>query len=92
MSFTLHRTDTFLRTARRFFNRHPDLKPEFLTLLERLEKDPFDTRLHLHPLHGKHRDKHSVSLSYSFRVVLKLVIKKRNIFLLDIGSHDEVYR
>ena len=49
-------------------------------------------RLRLHRLKGEHRGKHAVSLTYSHRIVLILQITKREVILLDIGSHDEVYR
>ena len=92
MSWTLYRTETFLATAWKFFRRHPDLKPEFADLLTQLQEDPFAPRLRLHPLKGKHAGKRAVSLTYSFRVVLTLQIRGRKVILLDIGSHDEVYR
>jgi mRNA-degrading endonuclease YafQ of YafQ-DinJ toxin-antitoxin module len=92
MSWTLYRTQTFLATARKFFHRHPGLKPEFADILRQLQEDPFAPRLRLHPLQGKHRGKRAVSLTYSFRVVLTLQIRGHKVILLDIGSHDEVYR
>jgi hypothetical protein len=33
-----------------------------------------------------------VRLTYSYRVTLTLLITEQEIVLLDIGSHDEVYR
>jgi mRNA-degrading endonuclease YafQ of YafQ-DinJ toxin-antitoxin module len=92
MSFALYRTDTFLSTARKFFRRHPDMKTEFADLLAQLEQDPRAPRLRLHALEGRHRGKHAVSLTYSFRVVLTLQLREKKIVLLDIGTHDEVYR
>ena len=92
MSWVLYRTDTFLRTARKFLKRHPDLRPELADLLAQLEQDPLAPRLRLHPLHGPHAGKHAVSFTYSLRVVLSLKVEDRKVFLLDVGSHDEVYR
>jgi len=46
----------------------------------------------LHPLKGRHKDKHAISLTYAYRIVLIIVLNEREIALLDIGSHDEVYR
>lgn len=89
--YSLTWTNTFLRTARKFVRRHPDRAGLLDDVLHRLEDDPHDPRLRLHRLHGKHRDKHTVSLSYSYRIVLTLRITKKEIILLDIGSHDEVY-
>ena len=89
--FKLLWTRTFERTARKFLRRHPDLAGLFEDVLVQLETDPHAPRLRLHRLKGKHRDKHAVSLTYSYRIVLILRIQKDEIVLLDVGSHDEVY-
>jgi mRNA interferase YafQ len=85
-------TETFLRTSRRFLRRHPDLVGVFEDVLKQLEDDPRHPRLRLRGLGGKHRDKHAVSLTYSHGIVLILRMEEGEIVLLDIGSHDEVYR
>ncbi|MCX7014172.1 MAG: plasmid stabilization protein [Candidatus Sumerlaeota bacterium] len=85
-------THAFARTARRFLRRHPDLVGLFDDTLKQLESDPYSPRLGLHRLKGKHRDKHAVSLTYSHRIVLILRVEAGEIVLLDVGSHDEVYR
>jgi len=85
-------TDTFRRTARKFLRRHRDLLGLFEDVLKQLESDPRAPKLRLHPLQGRHRDKHAVSLTYSYRIVLILRIEDGKIVLLDVGSHDEVYR
>lgn len=91
-NYSLAWTNTFLRTARKFVRRHPDRAGILENVLHSLEDDPYDPRLRLHRLKGKHRNKHAVSLTYSYRIVLILEIKKKEITLLDIGSHDAVYR
>lgn len=90
--YTLVWTETFSRTARKFLRRHPDLTGLFEDVLEQLETDPHAPRLRLHRLKGSHCDKHAVSLTYSYRIVLMLRITADEIVLLDIGSHDDVYR
>lgn len=90
--FTLVWTETFLRTARKFLRRHRDLKGIFEDVLRQLETDPASPRLRLHPLQGRHRGKHAARLTYEYRIVLTLHITARQIILLDVGSHDEVYR
>jgi len=90
--FTLVWTETFSRTAKRFLRKHPDLVGQFGAVVRQLERDPSHPRLKLHPLRGKHRGKHAVSLTYSYRIVLVIVVEDDEIVLLDIGSHDEVYR
>ena len=91
-AYTLVWTQTFLRTARKFLRRHPELAGVLADVLGQLETDPTAPRLRLHRLQGKHRGKHAVSLTYSHRIVLILRIAEREVTLLDIGSHDEVYR
>lgn len=56
-----------------------------------LEVDPYQPRLKLHALHGQFAGQHAVSLTYDYRVRLLLLISEREIELLDIGTHDEVY-
>jgi mRNA-degrading endonuclease YafQ of YafQ-DinJ toxin-antitoxin module len=89
---TLVWTETFTRTALKFLRRHPNLAGLFEDVLRQLESDPHAPRLRLHRLGGRHRDKHAVSLTYSYRIVLVLRIKAHEIVLLDVGSHDDVYR
>lgn len=89
---TLVWTQTFLRTARRFVRRHPHLEGTLDDVLRQLTHDPFAPRLRLHSLKGRHADKHAVSLTYEYRIVLILKLTKEEVILLDIGTHDEVYR
>ncbi len=85
-------TRTFTRTARHLLRKSPALKSEFQTVIEQLETDPSHPRLRLHPLKGRLHGKHAVSLTYSHRIVLLLALDQGKITLLDVGSHDEVYR
>ena len=81
----------FLRQARKFFKKHPDLRPRFAKVLGDLQNDPFQPRLDLHALSGKLAGCYAVSLTYSYRITLTLMVSEKEIILLDIGSHDEVY-
>ena len=90
--FRLSWTPTFLNTLRKFLRRHADLEGVVADVLQQLEKNPYTPRLKLHALKGRHRDKHAVSLTYSYRIVLILRITESEVVLLDIVSHDEVYR
>ena len=90
--FELVWTETFVRTARRFLRRHPELRGQLELVVKQLEQDPHHPRLRLHPLKGRHEGKHAVSLTYSHRIVLVIALAAKEIVLLDIGGHDEVYR
>ncbi|MGH2354667.1 MAG: type II toxin-antitoxin system RelE/ParE family toxin [Chloroflexota bacterium] len=90
--YTITTSDRFLRKSRRFFRQHPDLMNRFREVAGALRENPFQPRLRLHQLKAQLADLHAVSLTYEYRVVLTLKITEREIILLDIGSHDEVYR
>ena len=85
-------TDQFTRTARKYLRKHRDLFGIFENTIKQLENDPFVPRLRLHKLKGKHNDKYSVSLTCSDRIILYLKLNEKEITLLDVGTHDEVYR
>jgi mRNA-degrading endonuclease YafQ of YafQ-DinJ toxin-antitoxin module len=85
-------TNTFSRTAKKFLKKNPDLKQEFERTLKQLEEDPSHPKLRLHPLKGRLAGKHAVSLTYSHRIVLMLVLNEGEIVLLDVGTHDHAYR
>lgn len=90
--FNITASEKFLRQANRFFRKHPDLKPRFATAVSAMQQDPFQPGLGLHQLTGKLSGCHAIRLTYSYRITLTLLISEHEIVLLDIGSHDEVYR
>lgn len=92
MSWSLATTAFFDRRVRKFLAKHPDLRPRFIETMAQLSADPFQPGLRLHPLTGKLQGLQAVSLTYSYRITLTLQITEHQILLIDIGSHDEVYR
>ena len=90
--FALIWTESFARTARKFLQRHPDLAGIFEDVIRQLEADPHAPRLRLHPLQGKHKGKQAASLTYEYRIVLILRLSAKEVVLLDVGTHDAVYR
>jgi len=82
----------FTRTARKFLKQHPDLREKFVAILNDLERDPFQPHLRYHHLGGKLKGVQAISITSSYRLTLTLLIADPEINLLDVGSHDEVYR
>ncbi|MEW5815667.1 MAG: plasmid stabilization protein [Spirochaetota bacterium] len=68
------------------------MKRAFEELVEDLRGDPFQPHLEYHHLGGKLEGVQAVSIAHSCRVTLTIVVKEKEIILLDIGTHDEVYR
>jgi len=92
VSYRVDTTPDFDRRIGRFLRRHPELEPRFHRLVDDLRRDPFQPRLRLHQLHGRFQGSYAVSLTHAYRVTLILLISERTITLLDIGTHDAVYR
>jgi addiction module RelE/StbE family toxin len=90
--FTIVTTEYFLRRARKFLKKHPDLRERFAQVVDDLQQDPFAAHLAYHRLGGKLKDLQAVSVTYEYRIILTIQVTDREIILLDIGSHDEVYR
>lgn len=90
--YTLIATRHFLRSSKRFLVKHPDLRSRFTKIVDDLAIDPFQPHLNLHSLGGNLEGIFAVSLTYSYRVTLTLKMTDKEIILLDIGSHDDVYR
>jgi mRNA-degrading endonuclease YafQ of YafQ-DinJ toxin-antitoxin module len=90
--YTIITTEYFLRRARKFLRKHPDLRGRFVQIVGDLKADPFAPHLAYHHLGGKLKDVQAVSITYDHRIILTIEITEREIILLDIGSYDEVYR
>ena len=86
-------SNAFVRSARRFVRKHPQLAPELQLTLELLAEDSFHPQLKTHKLKGKLAGSWSCSADYDLRVVFQFVKHKGQdaILLEGIGSHDEVY-
>lgn len=85
-------TPYYQRALKRFLKKHPDLRRSYNEVIILLAADPYAPSLRLHPLGGQHAGEYAVSITYSYRMILTIVVIEHQIVLLDIGSHDEVYR
>ena len=90
--YTLIWTAGFTRTAKKFLSCHPDLRSKVADILRNLEKDPFQPHLKFHHLSGSMKGIQAVSITHSYRITLTVMVTDKEIVLLDIGSHDQVYR
>jgi mRNA-degrading endonuclease YafQ of YafQ-DinJ toxin-antitoxin module len=92
MTYRLIYTDSYVRRAKKFLKRHPQVLGQYEKVLQLLELNPYHPSLRLHNLRGSLNGLSLVSINMSYRIVLELVIQDRDILLIDIGSHDRVYR
>jgi len=90
--YTLLWSSTFTKSAEKFIKRHPELKDKFAAVLRDLVNNPFQPHLKYHQLGGNLKDIQAVSITYSYRITLTIILTDREIILLDVGSHNDVYR
>ena len=91
MSYKLTYDDKFIKKTAKLIKKNPSLKERIYKTLHILENNPYHPSLRLHKLKGNLKDYYSVSISMNYRIVLDFVITEKEILLLDIGPHDEVY-
>jgi len=85
-------TARFTREAKKFTQRHGELRTKFADILRDLENDPFQLHLKYHHLGGKLKGIQAISITDSYRITLTVTISDKEIILLDVGSRDELYR
>lgn len=92
---TLIWSNTFIRAFRRLIRRSPESHQEIEVTLNLLVQDPFSPQLKTHKLKGKLQGSWACSVHQDLRVVFDFIKaekgEKDEIFLIEIGSHDEVY-
>jgi len=84
-------TDSYLKRAKKFFKKHPELVPQYEKTLKLLEVNPTHPSLRLHKLEGKLSELYSVSINISYRICIDFIIDEDQIIPVDIGTHDDVY-
>lgn len=92
---TLIWSNTFVRAFRRILKKHPQSQTELEETLAQLAENPLAPQLETHKLKGNLAGTWACSAGYDLRIVFEFV-KRANqteddIFLLGIGTHDEVY-
>ena len=92
---TLIWSNTFVRAFKRVIRKRPDLRKDIEDTLRDLAKDPFAPYLETHKLKGKLLGAWACSAGYDLRIIFEFVEDKGEkedaIFLIEIGTHDEVY-
>jgi addiction module RelE/StbE family toxin len=85
----------FVRKFKRLVKKNPQLKIQIERTLELLTENPFNSSLRTHKLKGDLDGVWSCSVDYDNRILFEFVINsdlgEEEIFLLALGSHDEVY-
>ena len=91
MKYKLVFPESYIRRARKFLKKHPEINGQYRKTLELLEFDPHHPSLRLHSLQGNLSGLSSVSINISYRIVLELIVEGNEILFINIGKHDQVY-
>jgi mRNA-degrading endonuclease YafQ of YafQ-DinJ toxin-antitoxin module len=91
MNYQLIYTESYSKRVKKFIKKNPELLTQYEKTLKILEMNPSHPALRLHKLKGKLKDLHSVSINISYRITLEFYISEKEIVLVNIGHHDEVY-
>ncbi len=92
MSYQLIFTETYLKHAKKFAKKHPELKQQYLKTLQILELNPYHPLLRLHKLSGRLEGVYSISINLSYRITIEFLIEDKQIIPINIGTHQTVYR
>jgi addiction module RelE/StbE family toxin len=84
-------TKDYEKKAKKFFKKHQNLKDKYKKIIMFLQANPHHPSLRLHKLQGKLQEFYSVSIDMNYRIIIDFIIVDKKIFLIDIGSHSEVY-
>lgn len=86
---------TFVKAVKRASKKHPNLGGDIKETLKLLAENPFSPQLETHKLKGKLAGSWACSAGYDLRIVFDFVSDQKqkgdDIFLLEFGTHDEVY-
>lgn len=92
MSYRIAFTESYNKKASKWLKKHAALRGQYLKTLQLIELDVNHPSLRLHNISGRLSGLNSVSINMSYRITLELMIEDGDIVLINIGSHDEVYK
>ena len=91
MKYQLIYTNSYIKHAKKFIRQRPELVSQYEKTLKILEVNPQHPSLRLHPLKGRLKDLHSVSINISYRITLEFFFDDQKIILVNVGQREEVY-
>lgn len=84
-------SQSFKKRMAKFKKHQVKVSEKLPGLLKLLQVDPRHPKLKTHKLKGELSEKYAFSLDWQTRVVFELT-DESTILLVDIGTHDQVYR
>ena len=91
MPYKLIYPKSYIKRAKKFLAKHPEIHGQYRKTLQLLELNPYHPSLRLHGLKGRMHGLSSVSINISYRIVIELIIEGDEILMVNIGKHERVY-
>ncbi|KAA6187001.1 plasmid stabilization protein [Thiohalocapsa marina] len=92
MSYRLIYPDSYLKRAKKFLKKHPEIRGQYQKTLELLELNPHHPSLRLQGLQGRLGVQSSASINLSYHITLTTEIQDSNVILIDVGHYNHVSR
>ena len=84
-------THTYEKRAKRFIKKHPEIVKQYIKTLQLLELNPFHPSLRLHQFNTCNFEGFSVSINMTYRISLEFLVTEKDIVLINIGDHQDIY-
>jgi len=91
MNYEIKFSESFTKNATKFFKSNKKIYDKYEKTIWLLADNPYHPSLRLHKLRGDLSEYYSISIDMKYRIIIDFIIVDKEIVLLSIGSHDDVY-
>jgi len=91
MTWEIVYTEQYNKKVAKFIKRHPDVLSQYQKTLELMSLNPHHPSLRLHELKGKFEGLSSISINTKYRITLEMIVTPKEIILINVGDHDQIY-
>ncbi|MBE8190385.1 MAG: type II toxin-antitoxin system mRNA interferase toxin, RelE/StbE family [Candidatus Thioglobus sp.] len=92
MNYQIIATQNYLKRLEKFLKKHPKIAPQYQKTIAILCVNPNYPALRMHKLQGRLQEYYSISINLKYRIVVDFIVQNEQIILIDIGTHNEVYK
>ena len=89
--FKLIFTYSYEEKVKKFLKKHPEVEKQYVKTLQLLELNPFHPSLRLHHFKTSSFEGYSISVNLTYRISLEFMLTEKEILLINIGDHQDIY-
>lgn len=91
MPYEIEYTEKYEKKLFKFLKKHKDIVERYKKTILLMEADPFHPSLRIHPLKGKLKDLHSISIDMQYRISIEFYIEDNLIIPVNISRFYATY-